>query len=460
MFDSAILANAPETRGRVLPILEAALNAVRPYAAVKAQLRRSGNLLYAGQDDAEVIDLDACGKVFVLGAGKAGAPMVKAVEDLLGDRITAGLVVVKQGHGGPTQWVELAEAGHPVPTQAALDAGARVLALANRAGPGDLVIVLLSGGGSALLEATAGIDLASLQGMTSALLACGATIGEINCLRKHVSLIKGGQLARAVHGARLLTLVLSDVVGSPLDVIASGPTVPDPSTWVDAWAIVEKYTLASLLPAAVTERLRAGLAGELQDTPKPHDPVFARSQVVVVGDNRVAAEAALRQAEAFGYNSLLLTTFLEGEARQVAQVLAALAKEILASGQPAALPACLVLGGETTVNLASAGQEPGLGGRNQELALAAALAIDGLQGVTVAALATDGTDGPTDSAGAIVDGGTVGRGRALQRSAADALHCHNAYPFLRATGDLLNSGPTQTNVNDLILLVVERQIAD
>ncbi len=456
MFDRSILTNAPATRGRVLAILEAALQAVRPHAAVKAQLRRSGNLLYAGHDEAQIIDLHACRNVFVLGAGKAGAPMAQAVEDIVGDRISAGLVVVKQGHGGPTRWVELAEAGHPVPTQAALDAGARVLSLAEQAGPDDLVIVLLSGGGSALLEATAGIDLESLQGMTSALLACGATIGEINCLRKHVSLIKGGQQARAVNGARLLTLVLSDVVGSPLDVIASGPTVPDPTTWADAWAIVEKYGLAGILPPAVTERLRGGLAGKIPDTPKPHDIAFKRSQVIVVGDNRVAAEAALEAAEALGYNSLLLTTYLEGEARQVAQVLAALAKEILASGRPLAPPACLVLGGETTVNLTNADRRPGRGGRNQELAVAAALALDGLDGVTLAALATDGTDGPTDSAGAIVDGGTVGRGRALQASAADALQCHDAYPFLRATGDLLNSGPTQTNVNDLILLIFDR----
>jgi hydroxypyruvate reductase len=456
MFDRSILTNAPMTRGRVLAILESALNAVRPHAAVKAQLRRSGNFLYAGHDEAGGIDLHACRNVFVLGAGKAGAPMVQAVEEILGDRISAGLVVVKQGHSGPTRRVELAEAGHPVPTQGALDAGARVLSLAGQAGPDDLVIVLLSGGGSALLEATAGIDLESLQGMTSALLTCGATIGEINCLRKHVSLIKGGQLARAVNGARLLTLVLSDVVGSPLDVIASGPTVPDPTTWADAWAIVEKYGLAGILPPAVTERLRGGLAGKIPDTPKPHDIAFKRSQVIVVGDNRVAAEAALEAAEALGYNSLLLTTYLEGEARQVAQVLAALAKEILASGRPLPPPACLVLGGETTVNLTNADRRPGLGGRNQELAVAAALALDGLDGVTLAALATDGTDGPTDSAGAIVDGGTVGRGRALQASAADALQCHDAYPFLRATGDLLNSGPTQTNVNDLILLIFDR----
>lgn len=462
IFDPIVLRNAPATRQRMLAILQAALDAVRPDVAVKTQLRRSGNLLTAG---GQTIDLGACRRLFVLGAGKAGAPMAQAVEAVLGDRITAGLVVVKEGHGGPTQYIELVEAGHPVPTQAAIVAGERVLALAQEAQADDLVVVLLSGGGSALLEAAGrqpgGIGLADLQAVTAALLACGATIGEINCLRKHLSLIKGGQLARAAYPARLLTLVLSDVVGSPLDVIASGPTVPDPTTWADAWGVVAKYSLADRLPVAVAARLQAGLAGKLSDTPKPGDAVFAHSHVVVVGDNRVAAEAAVRQAQTFGYNSLLLSTFVEGEASQVALLVAALAKEVLAAGHPVAPPACLVLGGETTVTLDShAGLSPGKGGRNQELALAAALALDGIAGVCVASLATDGSDGPTDSAGGIVDGGTVRRGEALKAlpgGAASALHKHNAYYYLEYTGDLLRTGPTQTNVNDLIVLLVDGQ---
>jgi hydroxypyruvate reductase len=460
VFDHAILHNNPVVRWRMLEILDAALAAVRPDAAVHAQLRREGNLLIA---DRTPIDLAACRRVFVLGAGKAGAPMAKAVEAVLGDLITAGLVVVKDGHGGPTQWIEVAEAGHPVPTQAALEGGRRVLSLAAEAQADDLVIVLLSGGGSALLEAVGSVDgsapvltLDDFQATTGSLLACGATIGEINCLRKHLSGIKGGQLARAAYPARLLTLVLSDVVGSPLDVIASGPTVPDPTTWADAWQIVEKYRLADRLPPAVTARLRAGLAGEIVDTPKPGDPVFADSSVLIVGDNRVAALAAVQKAQTLGYNSLLLSTFVEGEAKDVALLTAALAKEVLVAGHPVPAPACLVLGGETTVTLQSGdGPSPGKGGRNQELALAAALALAGVHGVTVASLATDGSDGPTDSAGAIVDGGTVMRGTTLQANARSALRDHDAYPFLEATGDLLRSGPTQTNVNDLIVLLVE-----
>lgn len=447
-FDPTILDNDRTGREPLLAVLDAALAAVEPYAAVLSQLQRAGDRLTVS---GRTYDLRAYRHVYVIGAGKAGAPMTRAVESLLGDRIANGLVVVKYGHGGATERVEIVEAGHPVPDAAGLAAGARMLALANAATADDLVLAVLSGGGSALLEAPAGLFLADMQATTNALLASGATINEVNCLRKHLSAIKGGQLARAVQPATLITLVLSDVVGSPLDVIASGPTVPDSTTWQDAWAVVERHGLASTLPAPVTERLRAGLAGALQDTPKPGDALFANVQTVIVGDNRVAALAACSQAAALGYNARLLTTFLEGEASEVAKFAVALGREVQASGHPAAAPACIVLGGETTVTL---GEPHGVGGRNQELALAAALALDGTSGITVAALATDGTDGPTDSAGAIVDGSTVARGRALQLDAALALQQHDAYPYLTATGDLLSSGPTQTNVNDLLVVMV------
>ncbi|MGB5050457.1 MAG: MOFRL family protein, partial [Caldilineaceae bacterium] len=244
------------------------------------------------------------------------------------------------------------------------------------------------------------------------------------------------------------------VIGSPLDVIASGPTVADSSTWADAWALVERYNLAGKLPGAILERLQAGLRGDIPDTPDDNDPIFATSQTVVVADNYLAAQAAQRQAQALGYNSLLLTTFLDGDAASAGRLLAALAKEVQTSGNPTPAPACLLLGGETTVQL---GDRPGKGGRNQELALSAALALQGAEGVTVVSLATDGTDGPTDSAGAMADGGTVARGAALGLSAGDHLRQHNAYPYLAATHDLLQTGPTQTNVNDLLFVFVEKQ---
>ncbi len=329
---------------------------------------------------------------------------------------------------------------------------ARACSTWRRAGADDLVLALISGGGSALLEAPADITLADLQGMTDVLLACGATINEINCLRKHMSRVKGGQLARAASPATLVTFVLSDVVGSPLDVIASGPTVPDRSTWADAWAVVEKYALADSLPATVMARLRAGVRGEVPDTPKAGDPIFARATTQIVGDNRVAALAACRRSQELGYHALLLTTYVEGEAREVAKLAVALAREVVASGQPLPAPACLILGGETTVTL---GPAPGQGGRNQELALAAAVGITGDARITIASLATDGSDGPTDSAGGLVDGATGALGAQAGLDASALLQRHDAYPYLRATGDLLISGPTQTNVNDLIFVWVE-----
>ncbi len=450
-FDERVLQPAPESRGQILAVLQAALTAVDPSAAVQRALQREGDILTVGK---RRYDLNAYRRVFVLGAGKAGAPMAQAVEAVLGDRISGGLVVVKTEHSGPTERVRIVEASHPTPDAAGVAAGQEILALAEQAGADDLVIALISGGGSALLVSPAnGLTLADKQGLTASLLACGATINEMNCLRKHCSGVKGGQLARAVAPATLITLVLSDVIGSPLDVIASGPTVPDSSTWADGWALVEKYALAEKLPPAIVARLQAGLRGEIPDTPDADDPAFATSQTVMVADNFLAAQAAQRVAAALGYHALLLTTFLDGDAASAGRLLAALAKEVRASGNPVPAPACLILGGETTVQL---GSNPGKGGRNQELALAAALALQGHPGVTVVSLATDGTDGPTESAGAMVDGETVARGAAVALSAADHLARHDAYPYLVATQDLLQTGPTQTNVNDLLFVFVEK----
>lgn len=448
-FNLSVLDNEPAVRAQILAVLQAALRAVDPYQAVKHCMQRDGFRLQIADRS---YDLQQFKRIVVVGAGKAGAPMAQAVEATLADRIDRGLVVVKSGHGGSTEVVKIVEANHPVPDAAGLAAGRQILDLVGAATVDDLVIVLISGGGSALLEAPAGISLDDLQRLTASLLASGATINEINCLRKHMSLIKGGQLARAASPATLVTLVLSDVVGSPLDVIASGPSVPDANTWADAWDVVQRYELERALPPAVLNRLQAGLDGQILDTPKPGDPIFANAHAVVVGDNRSAAHAACRQAQKSGYQALLLTTYLEGEASETAIFAVALGKEVKASGHPLPAPACLVLGGETTVTL---GNNPGTGGRNQELALAAAIVLDGIDGITVAALATDGTDGPTDSAGAIVDGGTVGRGRAYGLDAEDFLRRHDAHPFLTATGDLLVSGPTRTNVNDLLLIFVD-----
>lgn len=431
-------------------LIKAALQAVDPHEAVTSHLQRHGARLIC---DDLTLSLDDYRHVFVIGAGKAGAPMAQACEEILGDRLTDGCVVVKYGHQAPTRRVRILQAGHPIPDQACLDAGAQIQAMAEAAGEEDLVICLLSGGGSALLESLPPtISLADLQTTTDLLLASGATIYEVNTIRKHISLLKGGQLARLVSPATLLTLVLSDVVGSPLDVIASGPTTPDASTWSDTWAIIEKYDLAERLPASVWVRLQAGLTGELPDTPKLGDPIFARTHTAIIADNAMAAGAAAQAAEQQGYHSLILSTFIEGEASEIAKVAVALGREVLSYHRPVPPPACLILGGETTVTL---GESPGKGGRNQELALAAALAMAGTSGMTIVALATDGSDGPTDAAGGVVDGQTVARGQALGLEASHALRRHDAYPFLEKTGALLRTGPTRTNVNDLIFIVIE-----
>ena len=453
MFNDLVLTPNPAERTKIVAVLKAALAAVEPYHAVASVLQRQGEKFTV---NGVTFDLADFRRVLVIGAGKAGAPMAQAVEHILKDKVDQGLVVVKAGHSGPTEHVTLVEASHPIPDAAGVNAGEQMLELATQATEEDLLITLISGGGSALLVAPApGITLDDLQQLTAALLACGATINEINCLRKHCSAVKGGQLARAAFPARLVTLVLSDVVGSPLDVIASGPTVPDASTWNDAWAIVEKYTLETQLPVSIVHRFKQGLRGEVADTPKPGDPIFDAGVTVVIGDNLLAARAAQEAAVAQGYQTLLLSTFLEGEAAQAAKFAVAIGREVRATGNPIAPPACLILGGETTVTL---GSSPGRGGRNQELALAAALELVGISGITLVSLATDGTDGPTDSAGAMADSGTVQRGAAASMSAAEHLRRHDAYPFLSASNDLLRSGPTQTNVNDLIFVFVNPQI--
>jgi hydroxypyruvate reductase len=291
-----------------------------------------------------------------------------------------------------------------------------------------------------------------MQALTGVLLKSGATINQLNAIRKHLSQVKGGQLARLAAPATLIGLLLSDVVGSPLDVIGSGPTVPDTSTFQAVWEIIEGLGLiaAGQVPPAILKHLKRGLGGEIPETPKPGDPLFERVQNVIVGDNRVAALAALHKAHALGFTPLLLSTFIEGEAREVARVLVGIARETLASGWPVARPACLLAGGETTVTVGGAG----LGGRNQELALAAALALEGLDDVMIVPLATDGSDGPTDAAGAFAEGDTVALARQKGLDPADFLRRNDAYHFFEATGGLLKTGPTNTNVNDLTLILV------
>ncbi|MFO7697581.1 MAG: glycerate kinase [Anaerolineae bacterium] len=437
-----------ERRRQVVDVMQAALQAVDPAEAVRRFVQREDERLLV---DGHSYDLSAYRHVYVVGAGKADAAMAQALEGLLGDRISDGIINVKYEHVLPTERIALHEAGHPVPDEAGVEGSRRMARILDGAGADDLVICLISGGGSALMTLPEeGVTLEDMQLLTSALLRAGANIVEINVIRKHLDRLKGGKLARMAAPAQVISLILSDVVGNPLDAIASGPTVPDESTFADAWRLLERYELLGRIPVSVQDVLQRGVRGEIPENPAAGDPLFQRTQNVIVASNDLAAEAARERAAAMGLNTLLLSTYVEGEAREVAKVLAAVAKEIRASGRPLGRPACVILGGETTVTL----KGDGTGGRNQEMALAAAIAISGLDDVIIACLATDGTDGPTDASGALADGSTVARARALGMDPWAYLSQNNAYPFFSELGDLLLTGPTQTNVNDLAFVFV------
>lgn len=434
-------------REDALAIFRAGVEAVEPGRAVRKHLRLARGALVAGE---RRLPLHPRSRVWVVGAGKAAVPMAAAVEEILAERVAGGLVVTRYGHGGPLRQVELREAGHPVPDEAGVAAASDLAALLGRVQPGDVVICVVSGGGSALLPSPPdGISLREKQEVTRLLLACGATIGEMNAVRKHLSRLKGGGLARLAQPAALITLVLSDVVGDRLDVIASGPTVPDPTTFADALEVLTRRRIASRVPAAVLARLEAGARGDLPETPKPDDPIFRRTVNVLVGTNALAVAAAERRARALGYRTLVLSTTVTGEAREVAAVHAAVAREMAATGRPLRRPGCVLSGGETTVTLRGGGR----GGRNQELVLATALGISGVEGVLILSAGTDGTDGPTDAAGAMADGETVSRARAAGLDPRAALDANDAYPFFQALGDLVVTGPTRTNVMDLRLVL-------
>jgi glycerate 2-kinase len=424
------------------------LQAVEPGAAVKKYCRLKGEQFSIGD---RTYDLSCFENITVIGAGKATAPMARALEEILGDRITGGTINVKYGHVAGLNRIGLIEAGHPVPDENGVAGSEEILTLAKKSGPNDLVLCLMSGGGSALLPLPSqGLSLKDKQETSRVLLACGATIHEINTIRKHMSTIKGGQLTRAVYPATLAALILSDVVGDDLDVIASGPTVPDPSTFKKAMEIFEKYDILGKLPAAAVKHIEAGISGDLSETPKTGDPVFERVQNIIIGSNFEAVTAASHEAERLGYHTLVLSSMIEGETKEVALVHGAIAREVEKTGHPVAPPACILSGGETTVTITG----NGLGGRCQEFALAAAFDISGHDRIVILCGGTDGNDGPTDAAGAVADGRTIRRAEALGLNAREFLSNNDAYHFFKSLDDLLMTGPTNTNVMDLRILLV------
>lgn len=442
-----------QIRSEAEAIFKAAVAAVDPYAAVRRFVRIEDDRLSAGPENRPgvMMDLSEYDRVFLVGGGKATAPMARAMEELLGPKLEQAIVNVKYGFGTQLSMTEVVEAGHPLPDRQGVEGTARILRLLQSAGEKDLVFSLISGGGSALLvQPAGGITLEEMQTLTRSLLGCGASIDEMNTVRKHISSVKGGQMARAAMPATTINLMLSDVVGDRMDVIASGPFVPDTSTFRDAWGVLGKYGLKEI-PPAIASHLKAGTEGRVAETPKGGDPAFDRVHNLIIASNILALLAAEESARAFGYHTLVLSSMVEGETREVARVHSAIAKEILRTGRPIPRPACVISGGETTVTL----RGNGFGGRNQEFCLAAALDLEGLTpNVAVLSGGTDGDDGPTKAAGAIVDPLTVARGKDAMVSACDFLEQNNAYHFFEKTGDLLITGPTGTNVMDVRLILV------
>ena len=459
-------------------IFKAAVDRVDPSRMIERAVRieRDDLVVSAGAESVRY-GLGGIDRIFVTGMGKASAKMAAGLERALGSRIAGGLVAVKEGHVEPLERVRLVEAGHPVPDGRSQAAAAAILGLGSSLGvrltERDLVIVLVSGGGSAILCAPApGLTLEDKIGTTRLLLASGATINEVNCVRKHLSAVKGGRLAAALAPASVLALVLSDVIGDDLDAIASGPTVPDPTSYADALEVVRRYGIESRLPASVAERLRAGAAGAVggpggpgdpgdpgdpgapTETPKADDPAFARTRTLLVGTNRLALAAAEAEARRLGYNSLVVSSRVSGEAREIAMAFLGIGKDIAASDFPVAKPACVIAGGETTVTLRGGGK----GGRNQEMALAFMAALgrspkDG-ERLTFLSAGTDGNDGPTEAAGAVVSLGLYRSAVAAGLDPEAALADNDSNGFFRKAGGLVVTGPTNTNVCDVQVLIV------
>lgn len=450
----ALLANAQNSvdvaaRRATLTLLETAISAVDPRTLMARRVRLDGSRLSVG---AVAVELDSYDRVIVVGGGKASGGMAEALESKLGHRITAGLVNVPRGtsYTVDTRTVELNECGHPIPDDDGFAGVKRIMALLRGVDETTLIIFLLSGGGSALLPLPPeGISLAEKQQVTNLLLRSGANIEELNVVRKHISGMKGGRFVAEVYPATLLSLILSDVIGDPLATIASGPTSPDPSTYTDAVETLKRYQVWTTVPSKIRDHLRLGEKGIAPETLKPGDPRFRKVHNVLLGNNRIALQAVERKAKAMGFNTLILSTFIEGEARHVGSVFAGIAREMAVSSYPVPPPAVLLAGGETTVTVMG----PGRGGRNQELVLEASKHLTGLEGLVLASIGTDGVDGSSYAAGAIADGTTVKRAAGKDLNPNAFLSQNDSHRFFKELGDHIVTGPTGTNVNDITLVV-------
>ncbi|ANE51473.1 glycerate kinase type-2 family protein [Flavisolibacter tropicus] len=426
-----------------IDIFNHAVAAVKPSTLIQKHLQRQADHLMICGDR---VALQADTRVFIIGAGKAAALMAQTAEEILGDVVTDGFIVTKYEHGLPLRKIKYIEVGHPVPDEKSLQASREVMQLVKDLAPQDVVIFLLSGGASSLLaDCPEGTHFPDVQEVFTLLLKSGADIHEMNTVRKHMSHIKGGQLAKAICPARLYSLILSDVIGDDLDIIGSGPTAPDSSTFADVLAVLAKYQITDKLPTTIYQHLLDGYEGKIAETPKDGDACFMNTQNHIIGSNRIALQAAADKAKALGYHAHIITYTLKGEASVVGQ---ALAEEAMDWNGPR--PACLLYGGESTVTIKGKGK----GGRNMELALAAGSCCHLHPNITILAAGTDGTDGPTDAAGAVVNTDLMEEAIALHGSPVPYLDNNDSYTYFQETDALLKTGPTQTNVMDLVITLI------
>ncbi len=439
---------AEKMRNDAYSILSEAISAVDPSACIYRAMNKESETVIINDSS---YDLSLYDNIYAIAFGKAAISMSKAIEDILGDYLTGGVAITKYGFVDSLTKMKVYEASHPIPDGTSVAAGKTIHDFLEHTGEKDLIFFLISGGGSALITLPRkGISITDIVKLTNGLIRAGATIDELNTIRKHLCSIKGGGLAKMAYPSQSVSLILSDVVGDPLDVIASGPTVPDTSTFDEFYEIVQRYDLK--LSPAVSGLLEDGLEGVVDETPSFGAHVFESASHYLVGNNALALQEAEKKASELGYNTTILTSSIIGEAKEVAKVFAAIAREERLRGTPLPLPACILAGGETTVTM----KGKGAGGRCQEMALSFGIEVVDLEGVLFLAAGTDGSDGTTDHAGAFADGDTVQRGKNVQMDARRELYDNNSYVYFKETGDLITTGPTGTNVMDIYMILIER----
>jgi glycerate 2-kinase len=436
-----------DSRQKAIDIFLAGVESVKPDNLIKRCVSIHQNIL---QIEKLSFDLSVIKNIYVVGAGKASAAMAQTMESILGTRITAGHIVTKYDHSIPLKFIAITEAGHPVPDENGIRGTANILSIVKKAGKDDLVICLISGGGSALLaDVPEGCSLGDLKILSSILLKTGASIHEMNCIRKHLSGVKGGQLSKVAFPARMVSLILSDVIDDPLDVIASGPTAPDPTTFADALAIISKYKIESDIPQEIYHILKEGAENKHPETLKEHDEILLLTNNLIIGNNTLALKTAKEKAISLGYETLTITNKLDGDISDVAEYIFHIARRI--KGEMTNNKICLLFAGEPTIKVKGSG----LGGRNMHLALLVAGLIKDTPGITFLSGGTDGTDGPTDAAGAVVDSFTCRNAFDLHIDMEQYIENYNAYHFFRLEGGLIKTGPTQTNVMDVMIVLME-----